>query len=117
MKTWFTPPADIQKEREVRCTIECQRNVPQANNKQPQSISQSKMDSIIHYITTLPSICNLLYISHQDYLPNEYDPIQVEPDIYFKLITLKHTDGQLDNIHFKLFCYDHDISYLQAFAR
>jgi hypothetical protein len=123
MKTWFTPLSVNQVEnvpvieREVRCTIECQRSVPQSNNKQqPQSISQTKMDSIIHYITTLPSIRNLLYISHQDYLPNEYEPIQLEPDIYFRLLTLKHTDGQLDNIHFKLFCYEHDISYLQAFA-
>lgn len=105
--------------KEIRCTIECQRNIVTSGNKQaqaPQNLNQTRMDAVISYITTLPVIRNLLCMSHSEYLPNEYDPIQIEPDVYFQLTQLKHTDGHVEVIHFKLFCYEHDIQYLQAFV-
>jgi hypothetical protein len=101
-------------EPEIKCTIECHRNIPQQKNQQ-QTLSQSKMDAVIHYITTLPIIKNLLYISNHDYLPNEFKSLEIEKDLFFQLLTLKHLDGQLDSIHFKLFCYEHDMSFLQTF--
>jgi len=54
-------------------------------------------------------------MTHNDYLPNEYDALQIEPDLYFQLLSLKHADGVLEQIKFKLFCYDHDMPFLQLF--
>jgi hypothetical protein len=73
------------------------------------------MDSVIHYVSTIPAIRNLLCVMHHEYLPNEYEPVEIESDIYFQLLSLKHSEGQAENIHFKLFCYDHDVQHLQAF--
>jgi hypothetical protein len=54
-------------------------------------------------------------MNHPEYLPYEFEPIQLEPDLYFELIELKHSDEQVDMIRFKLFCYEHDIQFLQTF--
>jgi hypothetical protein len=74
------------------------------------------MDSVIHYITTLPSVKNLLSITHHDYMPHDFEPIQIESDIYFELQDLKHNDGQVEIVKFKLFCYEHPIQHLQQFV-
>jgi hypothetical protein len=55
-------------------------------------------------------------MNHPEYLPYEFKPILLEPDLYFQLIELKHNDEQVEIIRFKLFCYDHDIRYLQTFV-
>jgi hypothetical protein len=73
------------------------------------------MDSVVHYISTIPAIRNLICISHTDYLPNEFEPIQIETDIYFELVDMKHSEGQLELLKFKLFCYDHEIQHIQTF--
>jgi hypothetical protein len=73
------------------------------------------MDSVVHYISTIPAIRNLICISHTDYLPNEFEPIQIETDIYFELVDMKHSEGQLELLKFKLFCYDHEIQHIQSF--
>lgn len=106
------PPSN----REVRCTIECERIIQTANTKQQTTQSHTRMDSVIHYITTLPVVRNLICMTHHDYLPNEFESIQIEPDLYFQLLTLKHNDGNVEAIKFKLFCYDHDMPYLQSFV-
>jgi hypothetical protein len=107
------PPAN----KEIRCTIECERIMTQTNGKQQQNTtSHTRMDSVIHYITTLPVVRNLICMTHHDYLPNEFEAIQIEPDLFFQLLTLKHNDGNVEEIKFKLFCYDHDMPYLQAFV-
>ena len=103
--------------KEVRCTIECERNVPQNNSKQStQSVNNIRMDAIISYITTLPVIQNILCMNHPEYLPYEFDAIQLEPDLYFQLLELKRSDEQVEMVRFKLFCYEHDIQYLQTFV-
>lgn len=112
-----TPPPPVNKE--IRCTIECERNFPQSGNKQnnqQQNLNQTRMDAVISYITTLPVVRNLLCMSHNEYLPHEFEPIQIEPDLYFQLNRLRHTDDQVELLSFKLFCYEHDIQYLQAFV-
>ena len=102
---------------QVKCTIECERNVPQNTAKQSnQSVNNVRMDAIVSYVTTLPVIQNILCMNHHEYLPHEYEPIQLEPDLYFQLLNLKHNDEQVEMIRFKLFCYEHDICYLQAFV-
>jgi hypothetical protein len=103
--------------QEIRCTIECERNIPQSTSKnQTLTPNHAKMDAVIHYVTTLPIIHNLIFLSHTDYLPHEFEPVQIEPDLYFQLTSLKHHEGVIDHIKFKLFCYDHDILYLQLFV-
>ena len=112
---WKAKKPEVETERKVRCTIECERNVPQSTSKNSTlTPNHAKMDAVIHYITTLPVIRNILCMTHHEYLPHEFEPIQLEPDLYFQLLTLKHNDGQVETIRFKLFCYDHDIQYLQA---
>ena len=111
-----TPPPPPNKE--IRCTIECERIMTQSNGKQntQNTSSHTRMDSVVHYITTLPVVRNLICMTHHDYLPNEFEPLQLEPDLYFQLMGLKHADGNVDSIKFRLFCYEHDMPYLQAFV-
>jgi hypothetical protein len=104
--------------KEIRCTIECERVMTQTGGKQQLQTtpSHNRMDSVVHYITTLPVVRNLICMTHHDYLPNEFEAIQIEPDLYFQLLTLKHNDGNVEMIRFKLFCYEHDMPYLQSFV-
>lgn len=109
-----TPPPP---NKTIRATIECER-VMKTTGKQGQAVStsQNRMDSVVHYVSTIPAIRNLLFVNHQDYLPNEFEPIMVESDIYFQLTSLKHTEGELDNVKFRIFCYDHESQYLRDFV-
>jgi hypothetical protein len=108
------PPAN----KEVKCTILCERIMQTTNAKgqQNQTSSLNRMDSVINYVTTIPVIRNLLCMTQHDYLPNEFEPIMIEPDIYFQLLDLKHSDGQVEQLKFKLFCYEHEVQYLQSFV-
>lgn len=111
-----TPPPPQNKE--VRCTILCERILHSSNSKtqQQQSTSLTRMDAVVNYVTTIPAIRNLICMTQHDYLPHEFEPIMIEPDIYFQLTDLKHNDGQVEHIKFKLFCYDHEVQYLQSFV-
>ena len=104
--------------KEVKCTIMCERIFQSINAKGPQqqTISLTRMDAVVNYVTTIPVIRNLICVSQHDYLPNEFEPIMIEPDIYFQLMDLKHDDGSLQSIKFKIFCYDHEVQYLQSFV-
>lgn len=107
------PPAH----KDIRCTILCERILQSQNSKTQQPTSSvNRMDSVINYVTTIPVVRNLLCMTQHDYLPNEFEPIMIEPDIYFQLLDLKHNDGQVEQIKFKLFCYDHEVQYLQSFV-
>ena len=103
--------------REIRATVECERIIPSSSSKHnaPANMNHNRMDAVIHYMTTLPSIKNLICMTHHDYLPNEFEPIQFENDLYFQLVTLKHSEGQVEKIHFKLFTYNREMQYIQAF--
>ena len=73
------------------------------------------MDAVVQHVTTLPHMTNLLSITHHDYLPNDFEPVLLENDIYFELLDMKTHEGQIDYIKFKLFCYDHDVQHIQTF--
>jgi hypothetical protein len=73
------------------------------------------MDAVVQFVTTLPAVKSLLAVTHHDYLPNEYEPIQVESDLFFQLLDLKLKDGAPEIVKFKLMTYTHDVQYLQAF--
>ena len=68
--------------KEPRASITCERGVSQqaANGRtaQPQTIYQTRMDAVVHYVTTRPEMKSLLAVTHHDYLPNEFDPVALE---------------------------------------
>jgi hypothetical protein len=109
-----------QQSAPVNATISCERVFQTSNSSRSSNNNaignHSRMDSVIHYITTLPSVKNLLSITHHDYIPHDFDPIQIENDIYFELQDLRHSDGQVEIVKFKLFCYEHSIQHLQQFV-
>lgn len=113
-----TMTAMIQHQtQKVNATITCER-VFQASSNKSNNVggNHSRMDAVIHYITTLPAVKNLLSITHHDYMPHDFEPIQLESDIFFELNDLKHNDGQVEIVKFKLFCYEHPIQHLQQFV-
>lgn len=108
-----TPSASITCERGVSTTTSNGRTT----NTGTQTAYQSRMDAVVHYVTTLPSIRSLLSVSQHDYLPHEFEVTTLDSDVYFELNDLKVSpEGQLEIIKFRLFCYDHDIQFLQAFV-
>lgn len=110
------PPAVV---REPRASITCERGVISAQNRgqqQVQGVYASRMDAVVQYVTTLPAMKSLLSVTQHDYLPNEFEPVTLETDVLFKLEELKVTDGLLELVKFKLYCYDHDVQHLQSFV-
>ena len=104
--------------KEIKCNILCERIMQSGNSKTQtlQTTSLTRMDAVVNYVTTIPVIRNLLCITQHDYLPHEFEPIMIEPDVYFQLLDLKHDDGIPQLIKFKLFCYEHEVQYLQSFV-
>ena len=104
--------------REARATITCERgntgNQP-GRPVSPQTVYQTRMDAVVHYVTTLPAMDSLLAVTHHDYLPNEFEPIQIDSDVYFELQDLQVVDGQPSIVKFRLMCYEHDVQHLQSF--
>jgi hypothetical protein len=76
----------------------------------------TRMDAIIHYVACSPYTKRLLSIANHDYLPYEFDSVKLDEDIYFKLTQVDVDDGNIKNIKFQLFCYDHPIQTLQKFV-
>jgi hypothetical protein len=103
---------------EPSASILCERGIqPVANGQRPTQTTpyQIRMDAVVQFVTTLPAVKSLLAVTHHDYLPNEYDPIQVESDLFFQLLELKLKDGAPEIVKFKLMTYSHDVQYLQTF--
>jgi hypothetical protein len=109
-------------ERSPSGIITCERSnqsqtaTSQQRGAAPQSLYSTRMDSVIHQVTMLPAMKSLLSVTHHDYLPNEFDPVLLEPDVYFELKDLKVVEGHLDSIKFMLTCYEHDVQHLQEFV-
>lgn len=105
---------------DVAASITCERGVSQqatnGRQAQPQTIYQNRMDAVVHYVTTRPEMKSLLSVTHHDYLPNEFEPVQLDIDVFFELLDLQITDGCPSIIKFKIFSYEHDIQHLQAFV-
>jgi hypothetical protein len=105
--------------RTARASITCERGIPNATNQRqgPQTATEyaSRMDAVVHYVTTLPAMKSLLAVTHHDYLPNEFESVCLDQDVFFELLDLKVQDGQLEIVKFRLFCHDHDVQHLQSF--
>jgi len=102
-----------------RATITCERGSPtqqNANRPVPSTVYSSRMDAVVFFVTTLPAMKSLLGVTNHDYLPNEFEPVCLDNDVYFELIDLKVTDGAPEIIKFRLYCYEHDVQHLQAFV-
>lgn len=107
-------PILMREDTKIQATIICERVFQSTTNK--NTSNHSRMDSVVHYISTIPEVKNLLCLTHNEYMPHDFQAIQLESDIYFELQDLRHNDGQVENIKFKLFCYNHDIQHLQRFV-
>jgi hypothetical protein len=101
-----------------RASITCERGAQtQANANRPvaQTVYSGRMDAVVFFVTTLPAMKSLLAVTNHDYLPNEFEPVCLDNDVYFELNDLKVTDGAPEIIKFKLYCYEHDVQHLQTF--
>jgi hypothetical protein len=101
-----------------RATVTCERGNASTQAGRPatqQTLYQTRMDAVVHYVTTLPAMSSLLAVTHHDYLPNEFEPIQIDSDVWFELLDLQVVDGQPSIVKFKLTCYEHEIQHLQGF--
>jgi hypothetical protein len=101
--------------RKPRASITCERGTQQ-QAKPGQTVYQTRMDAVVHYVTTLPAMKQLLSVTHHDYLPHEFTPVQLDSDVYFELQDLHVHDGQPDSIKFRLVSYEHDVQHLQTFV-
>ena len=106
-------------DREHSASITCERGSPPTQTSSrtvpATTLYSSRMDAVVQYVTTLPAMKSLLSVTHHDYLPNEYEPVKLEDDVYFELGKLRITDGQVELIEFRLFCYEHDVQHLRTF--
>lgn len=111
------PEVQPEPELEVKSEIACERgtNAAQAT-KSGAPPFLTRMDAIIHYVTCTPAIKKLLAIANHDYLPYEFDPVCIENDIYFQLKAVELDDGNIKNIKFRIFSYEHDVRHLQKFV-
>jgi hypothetical protein len=118
-KKYTSNTTSVPSSKSISAEIEFQRLIDDkgSNSRQNSTTSfQNRMDSVIHTISKVKQIHRLLSINSHDYLPNEFDPINVENDVYFQLTEIKHDNGILSNLRFKLFCYEHDAKFLQAYV-
>lgn len=102
-----------------RASITCERGTQaQTNSNRPQATTMfsGRMDAVVFFVTTLPAMKSLLAVTNHDYLPNEFEPVCLDNDVYFELNDLKITDGAPEIIKFKLYCYEHDVQHLQTFV-
>lgn len=102
-----------------RASITCERGVQtqqSANRPVAQTVYSGRMDAVVFFVTTLPAMKSLLAVTNHDYLPNEFEPVCLDNDVYFELMDLKVTDGAPEIIKFKLYCYEHDVQHLQTFV-
>jgi hypothetical protein len=116
--TWTRSAWCCRRKRSIsnpKASISFERGAIQ-QNKGPQTVYQTRMDAVVHYATTFPAMKKLLSVTHHDYLPNQFEPVQLDSDIYFELLDLHVHDGQPDIIKFNLVCYQHDVQHLQTFV-
>jgi hypothetical protein len=85
-------------------------------DKKAPTFFQNRMDAVIHSVSKIAGICHLLSITHHDYVPHEFDPIKIDSDLYFQLLDIKHSEGTIEYLKFKLFCYEHPALFLQTFV-
>jgi hypothetical protein len=104
-----TPPPN----KEISSEILFDRN---KEDKKAPTFFQNRMDAVLHSVSKISTIRHLLSITHHDYVPHEFDPIKIDIDLYFQLLEIKHSEGNIDSLKFKIFCYEHEALFLQTFV-
>lgn len=103
--------------KEPSAVIECERGVPPQTKSGVAPPFLTRMDAVVHYVTSCPNVRKLLAIANHDYLPGEFEPVRIEEDIYFKLAHVEASeDGSIKNIKFQIFCYEGNVQTLQRFV-
>jgi hypothetical protein len=117
MLSWCRRPSRPAIAKTPKASITCERGAPPTTPQRPAQTTpyQTRMDAVVQFVTTLPAVKSLLAVTHHDYLPNEYEPIQVDVDIWFHLQELKVKEGALEIVKFVLLSYEHDVQHLQTF--
>jgi len=100
--------------KEIKSEIMFERN--KEEKKSTPTFFQNRMDAVIHSVSKVHSIRHLLSITHHDYVPHEFDPIKIDNDLYFQLMEIKHSEGTIEGLKFKIFCYDHENMFLQNYV-
>jgi len=77
---------------------------------------QNRMDAVIHSISKIPSISNLLSIVNHDYLPYNFQPLFVDSELYFQLLDIRINEGSIESLKFKIFSYTENSSFLQKYV-
>jgi hypothetical protein len=108
----FTSPPPPNKEINSEILFERHKE----EKKGQTTFFQNRMDAVIHSVSKVPSIRHLLSTIHHDYLPNEYESIKIDNDLYFQLLELKQGDTGIDVLKFKIFCYEQESFALQAYV-
>jgi len=103
----------LPQNKQIKSIITFERD---KDDKKGSTIFQNRMDAVIHSVSKLPGIRNLLSLTHHDYIPYEYEPVLIDNDLYFQLLTISYTSGSLEILKFKLFCYEHENIYLQQYV-
>lgn len=112
-------------EKTVRASITCERiygaTTQESVGRVTASVSPSftRLDAVIHYVTSLPVVDNLLLINSNDPLPHDKDAlVQIDEDVYFRLVELSRSSkgSTVDRIAFELLTTEHDMPHLQAFV-
>ena len=116
VQTSFRSAGGLADERKPSAVIECERGSPPPTKGGQAPLFMTRMDAIIHYVACSPATKRLLSIANHDYLPYEFESVRLDEDIYFKLTQVDVDDGNIKNIKFQIFCYNHPIQTLQKFV-
>uniref|UniRef100_A0A6C0JIH1 AAA+ ATPase domain-containing protein n=1 Tax=viral metagenome TaxID=1070528 RepID=A0A6C0JIH1_9ZZZZ len=100
--------------KEISAEILFERN--KEDKKSTPTFFQNRMDAVIHSVSKVHSIRHLLAITHHDYVPHEFDSISIDNDLYFQLLEIKHSEGTIEALKFKIFCYEHENMFLQNYV-
>jgi hypothetical protein len=111
--TWCRRSSRPAPNKEIRSVIIFER---EKDDKKATTVFQNRMDAVIHSVSKLPGIRNLLSITHHDYIPHEFDPVLIDTDLYFQLLSVSYTNGTIELLKFKLFCFDHENLFLQQYV-
>jgi hypothetical protein len=111
--SWCRRTKHVVPNKQIQSVIMFER---EKDDKKAATFFQNRMDAVIHSVSKLPRIRNLLSITHHDYIPHEFDPVEVDTDLYFQLMSISCSNGTIELLKFKLFCYDHENLYLQQYV-
>jgi len=112
LKCRRTRPIELPPNKQIKSEIQFER---QKDDKKQPTFFQNRMDAVIHSVSKVPSICRLLAITNHDYLPHEFEPVRIDNDIYFQLMDIRHTEGSIESLKFRIFSYDHETLFLQSY--